>query len=252
MLKIFFTDLDDTLFQSHGKAAPGSDWRPAAFLGDSSPISYQSPVQQQALALFEREMLVIPVTARNHDAFQRVDLRFPAEAIINYGGTILEANGDPDAAWHARSSASAHKVIELLERWVEGLEREATRLEIDVSIRLITDFGLPFYIVAKARSGEREAAIGLLREAAARLRLRAAFSEVRIHANGNNLAILPKWLDKGHAVAYLIERYRTREPALMSFGMGDSLIDLGFMAACDYMIVPAGSQIAASMERRAP
>lgn len=79
-----------------------------------------------------------------------------------------------------------------------------------------------------------------------------AFSNVRIHANGNNLAIIPSWLDKRHAVEHLIKQYRARTNALITFGMGDSLIDLGFMGSCDYILTPGTSQIAATLQQAQP
>ena len=77
-MRILFTDLDDTLFQSFRKETPDERSIPLAYLADGSAISYANPQQQAALALFQREMTVIPVTARNHDAFKRVRIPFVA------------------------------------------------------------------------------------------------------------------------------------------------------------------------------
>ena len=79
--------------------------------------------------------------------------------------------------------------------------------------------------------------------AAARLRPHLG-EHCRLLQNGNNLAVLPAWLDKAHAVAHLQQHYRARYGAILSIGMGDSTGDLPFMRHCDYLLTPAGSQIA--------
>ncbi|MER2539194.1 MAG: hypothetical protein ABTQ26_08130 [Azonexus sp.] len=243
MKKILFADLDDTLFQSHRKLDPAKNWLPLAYLADGSPISYANPQQQAALQLFQREMTLIPVTARNHDAFHRVKIAFSAEAVINYGGIILNTDGSPDEAWLANSQEQAREgELDMLE-WVEAITRESDRLQLDLRVRLISDFGIPFYVVAKSKSGNA-AAVETAAEFCKRSRANGGHADVFIHTNTNNLALIPRWLDKRNAVEYLRRRYADQHKEVLTFGMGDSLVDLNFVAACDYMIVPAASQIA--------
>ena len=243
MKKILFADLDDTLFQSHRKSNPEESWVPKAYLTNGSPISFASPKQQIALELFLREMIVIPVTARNFDAYRRVDIDFPSEAIINYGGIVLNADGAPDEFWLEQSKTRAHEKHEDLERWVSILTLEGDKLGLDLRVRLISDFGIPFYVVAKSVSANIEsvrAAAVLCRS----LRDNGTMPDCHIHENTNNLALIPRWLGKESAVAYLRQRYASEGNEILTIGMGDSLVDLGFMASCDYMLVPSSSQIA--------
>ena len=79
--------------------------------------------------------------------------------------------------------------------------------------------------------------------AAARLRPHLG-EHCRLLQNGNNLAVLPAWLDKAHAVAHLQQHYRARYGAILSIGMGDSSSDLPYMRLCDYLLAPSASQIA--------
>lgn len=243
MKKILFADLDDTLFQSHRKANPGEDWLPLAYLADGSPISYANPQQQATLQLFADSMTLIPVTARNHDAFQRVRIPFAAEAVLNYGGIVLNADGRPDESWLATSREQARQTEAGLQAWVVALTRESERQQLDLRIRLISDFGIPFYVVAKSTSGQ-VAAVEAASEFCRRSMGSEALPDMYIHANANNLALIPRWLDKRNAVAYLRQRYLAQHGDLLTFGMGDSLVDLNFVATCDYLIVPAASQIA--------
>ena len=82
-----------------------------------------------------------------------------------------------------------------------------------------------------------------LDDAAGRLRPHLG-DDYRLHQNGNNLAVLPAWLDKAHAVAHLLAKYHADHPALISIGMGDSSSDLPYMRLCDYLLAPSASQIA--------
>jgi predicted mannosyl-3-phosphoglycerate phosphatase (HAD superfamily) len=63
------------------------------------------------------------------------------------------------------------------------------------------------------------------------------------HLNGNNLAVLPKIINKESAVSYLIDVYRQQHPELLTFGAGDSKTDAPFMALCDYALIPKNTQL---------
>ena len=64
----------------------------------------------------------------------------------------------------------------------------------------------------------------------------------RVHLNGNNLAVLPPFLDKAHAVRWF--RNRIAGPHPFAIGLGDSLSDVEFLLACDIAALPAGAQLA--------
>ncbi|MDR0717303.1 MAG: hypothetical protein LBF50_07800 [Azoarcus sp.] len=247
MLKKFlFADLDDTLFQSRRKCPERGDLTPAAYLRDGSAHSFLTPAQHSLLALFQREMTVIPVTARNADAFSRVRLGFGDGGIINFGGVIIDAHGVPDAPWLARSAALAAGSLAMLEAALAAARTHAASLGVTLRARLIEDFGVPFYLSAKSAEGDEKALDAL--EPAVRAHCAECAYPVDIHRNGNNLAVLPDWLDKRHAVEHLISQLRARHGEILTLGMGDSLSDLGFMRACDYALIPRASQIAAALE----
>lgn len=242
MLKKFlFADLDDTLFQSGRKCPDGAALTPMAYLKDGTAHSFSTPAQKSFLMLMQQEMTVIPVTARNADAFSRVRWPFPHGAVINYGGVILQSDGSADEGWLSQSRANAANSLSMLESVHAFLDALSGSLKVQLRIRIISDFSTPFYLCAKSNEGDEQAldrAEPLLRQHCDDAQL-----PVFVHRNGNNLSVLPGWLDKRHAVEYLAERLRREHGEIVTFGMGDSLSDLGFMASCDYALVPKASQI---------
>lgn len=243
MLKYLFVDLDDTLFQSHGKCPESAELMPLAYLKDGSPISYASQAQIATLQMFQREMHVIPVTARNMDAFSRVKIDFNKGAILNYGGVVLKPDASIDDFWMDKSRSHSMSEIDGLNYFQEYIRLESERNKCDLKVRVISDLGLPFYVVAKSHSGDNNAILKIA-ELCKQHKKECIYSGYRLHVNGNNLAILPDWLDKRNAVKYLLENFCKENEPFITFGMGDSLIDIGFMNECQYMIVPTASQIA--------
>ncbi|MEI6704588.1 MAG: HAD hydrolase family protein [Deltaproteobacteria bacterium] len=245
MKKVLFVDLDDTLFQSQPKCPASAELKPIAYLKDGNPISYATPAQISMLQMFQKEMLVIPVTARNLDAFSRVKIDFKNGAVLNYGGVILEPDGTVDKNWLDKSLENSSRGVAGLEFFQLYIEYESKQCKFDLKSRIISDLELPFYVVAKSPSYDTDSILKIAQLCEQKCN-EVEFSEYRVHVNGNNLAILPSWLDKRHAVQYLLEKLSKTEEQFVTFGMGDSLIDLGFMSECQYMIVPTVSQIAGS------
>ena len=243
MQKFLFADLDDTLFQSREKCAGPDGLLPAAFLKDGSPISYTTEGQRAFIAFAQDGMTMIPATARNHDAFRRVDLPFASWAVLDYGGVVLQPGGAIDQQWqqHMRGAMLAalpglQELARLIDAWAEdsGFKGRA---------RLIEDFGTPFYLVVKDPDKVASTLEPIEREVVAPWIANGA-RDYFIHRNGNNLAILPKALNKAHAVAHVTARLRAEHGDILTFGMGDSRSDARFMAACDYAIVPRRTQLA--------
>ncbi|MBJ7312860.1 hypothetical protein ACFOLJ_28125 [Rugamonas sp. CCM 8940] len=243
MKKFLFADLDDTLFQSLEKCGARDDLQAAAVLKDGVACSFSTAGQRALFDFMQDGMTVIPATARNLDAFRRVRLDFHSYAVINYGGVVLLPDGSADRAWLERMRP-------LMLAAQDGLAELAGLVDAHVAAagqrgraRVIEDFSIPFYLVfkdadkiaARLEPIEREVVLPWLE---------ARGHDYFIHRNGNNLAVLPNALNKSHAVAYVTELLRGEHGALLTFGMGDSRSDARFMAACDYAIVPRGSQLA--------
>lgn len=249
-MNYLFCDLDDTLFQSRRKTPETTGVTVAAHGPDGVPNAFMTPGQRKAFDAMFGAMTLIPVTARDRDAYARVQLPPAPFAVIDHGGIILDAAGQPLPAWYERSAEHARQA----QPWLEDLHREATQFlgeeGLNVTSRIIGDFDLPFYWLSKYREGHEQHLDRMERE------LIIPWVERRphqawIHRNGNNLAVLPRTLQKRHAVSFLLELLRQDDPTLVSWGMGDSLSDLPFIMECDYMIAPKRSQIAALVSEHA-
>ena len=243
MKKFLFADLDDTLFQSLEKCVERDDLQTAAVLKDGVACSFSTAGQRALFEFMQDGMTVIPATARNLDAFRRVRLDFHSYAVINYGGVVLLPDGSADRDWLERMRP-------LMLAAQEGLAELAGLVDAYVAAagqrgraRVIEDFSIPFYLVFKD-ADKIAARLEPIEREVVRPWLEARGHDYFIHRNGNNLAVLPNALNKSHAVAYVTERLRAEHGALLTFGMGDSRSDARFMAACDYAIVPRGSQLA--------
>lgn len=244
MKKFLFVDLDDTLFQTPGKCAADTDLQPAAYLKDGAACSFTTARQRAFFALMAREMTLIPATARNRDAFYRVDLPFSSYSIIDYGGVVLEPGGAVDPVWIETMRVDMAQALDGLQEAMQVIDRYSAAAGLAGRARLIEDCGIPFYIVLKdpEKISER---LEQVERAAVAPWIAAAGKDFFIHRNGNNLAVLPKTLNKARALEHVRARLQAEHGAILTVGMGDSKSDARFMAACDYAIIPGGTQLAA-------
>lgn len=242
MQKFLFLDLDDTVFQTLRKCGATEGLRPAAYLRDATPISFSTPKQQSMLDCLRAEMTVIPTTARSLNAFRRVDLPFGQRAILDFGGIILDEQGKPDEAWLQQMRYEINPLQGELEHIQSMLRQFADAQQMDVTVRIVNDFGIDFYVVVKDRSSNLANLRRLNTECIDPL-LSTLIPAFSLWLNDNNLAVMPAVLNKGSAVKRLIEQFRHEFGDIISFGMGDSKSDADFIAACDYAIVPNHSQL---------
>lgn len=240
MKPCLFLDLDDTIFQTMRKCPPGARLENAASGRNGAPLSFITSGQLSLFRLFSETMRVIPTTARSLDAFKRVHLPFEHGAILDYGGVILDAAGNLDAEWDAEIRGKAEQFSSVMEELCREIKGYALHREMSISVRIIGDFNMALYIVIK----QPEADISILEELQSECVLPLAPADFYVHFNDNNIAIIPDFLNKSHAVKFFIEeRLRTFDDSLITLGMGDSLSDLHFMGVCDYLITPSTSQI---------
>ncbi len=236
-------DLDGTCFQSRSRCPDGCELTPMAVDRAGAPRSFATLRQRHLLELLLREAEVVPVTGRDSDALRRVHAPFRHHAITSFGGVILTPAGTPDREWEERTAAAVAEyggaLAELNARMTE-LARSRGRA---VRARVVRDHGLPLYLSVK-RGAEPAGAVRALARAAVEARMLP--DGWRIHLNGGELALLPPFLAKEHAVRWLLERLAGRDT--LTVGVGDSRSDAPFLAICDYAIVPRGTQLATILQ----
>ncbi len=236
---VLFLDLDDTIFQTRPKCPAGEPARAVAYRRDGEPLSFMTDRQRGLLDVWFRSATVIPTTARSLDAFRRVDLPFDHTAILDFGGVILLPGGTPDPAWDAHVRPKARETAADLHALQHVAERVSADEQLGVNVRVIADFEMPLYVVAKHPGGDAER-LGPLRAALQRVVDPQRFV---IHGNDNNLSVVPRFLGKERAVRHVLAHHVGPDP-VVTVGMGDSLSDEAFLDLCDYSLVPRDCQLA--------
>lgn len=233
---VAFADLDDTLLQTLRKRnAPGSV---VAGLGrDGQPLSYACPKQQKLFSCLIAQGVVIPTTARDFGAFQRVQLPFSSYAILNFGATLLNPDRTLNEAWHARMASRAAAHHDELVAQLDSALLFSKRRDLDLNIRMVSDFKVDWYVLAK-HTGHNPEALDALHQHW----LAECPTGFIVRRNDNNLTLSPDFFDKKHAVLEVMAQFFDRERDVF-LGLGDSLSDFDFMSECDYLVVPSKSQL---------
>jgi len=238
---IALVDLDDTLFQTRRKCppdvAPGL-LTPLGYLKDGTPLSYATPRQMAFLGWLADTCHLVPVTARSLDALRRVRIPFTA-AICAHGGVVLTDDGERDPVWAARIAAEAAAHSAELDRLAAAIAAEG---DPAIRVRVLAEGGVPLYVLAKHADADADALFRAVDAAVPALP--PGWTD---HRNGNNVALMPPYLGKAHAVAHILPALRARFPDAPVIGIGDSHTDAPFMGLCDYAMLPTGSQLAARM-----
>jgi hydroxymethylpyrimidine pyrophosphatase-like HAD family hydrolase len=243
MRAIAFVDLDDTLFQTIRKCpgdVPESALTPLGFAKDGSPLSYATPRQMAFIAWLTETTVFIPVTARGLDGLRRVRIPFTA-AICAHGGVVLDETGKPDPVWALHIAAQAQAHTPTLNSLANAVNDSAARLGTPLSVRVLHEGSVALYVLVKhphAIDAELNAVIDSM--------LATIPVTWTVHRNGNNIAIMPPYLGKAHAVAHIVPGLRARYPDAPTLGIGDSLTDAPYMQLCDFAMTPTGSQLAAA------
>lgn len=240
MRMYLFSDLDDSLFQTFRKCKSTENLTPASFSSDGEALSFMTARQLHFLKMFDTAQ-VIPVTARNLGTFKRVSIPFNHGAILNYGATVLLPNGEEDLFWQKEVYAKLSIYQPLLMELLERINVLAKSQNLEIRSRIIGTADCNFYVVVKNQNPEKDFLLDFCQQSKEFLNHTVDWC---IHHNDNNLAFIPMCLNKSYAVEYMIDTYiKPLGDDFITFGLGDSLVDVDFMNKCHYMLVPEQSQI---------
>ena len=244
MKEFLFLDLDDTIFQTLRKCENPDQVSVAAYLENGEAISYFSEKQKILLTRLTERAIIIPTTARSFGAFKRVNINFSNFAILDFGGIILNPDGKADLAWLEQIKNKAENTKNELIKIFEIINKFISKNQLNLRSRIIKDFELDFYVVVKnnTENSSKDNLKFLYKNLLDNL-IKEHKDSFYIHYNDNNLSVIPNFLNKVHAVKYIINKIKIEYGESIIWGMGDSLTDKHFMSICDYAILPTKSQI---------
>jgi HAD superfamily hydrolase (TIGR01484 family) len=242
-----FADIDGTLIESVRRLGHAHEGAVGARDREGNAIAVHTPRHRQLLRLLEAADVLIPVTGRSVSALSRVELPFPSYAIVHHGALVLDAARARCTAYDERMrDALGATDLVLAEAFAEVTRWIAERAPSLRVYRQVID-ERTIEVCVKHVS---PTASSLGEEGDAIEEQWRGLSHVRIHRNGNNLALLPSGVTKESAVAWVVERLEETLGPLVTFGVGDSDTDLEFMRRCDFFVVPRGSQLERGLEVR--
>ncbi|MDS4020964.1 MAG: hypothetical protein RKR03_10750 [Candidatus Competibacter sp.] len=232
---VIFLDLDDTILQTAPKCPPGEPVVPAAMDRAGQALSFMTRAQQRLLAFWLEQGTVIPVTGRTDDALARVAIEFKSWRITHHGAVIRRPDGRLPPWWHAEVQpllvAAEPRLRAIAARLGAGAATGGYRVSSHSVAERLT------YVSVKSDDDGR--ALSRLR---VQLEETGLPSELALHHNGNNLALVVKGTQKHDAVRRVAAELE-RDGPIATIGAGDSLTDLPFLRACDFALVPRASQI---------
>ena len=242
MKPVLFADLDDTLFRSLSRLNGDTEGLTRVTTATNGNHSWMTARQSRFFAWASDAMEIIPVTARSSEAFARVALEFPGLAVLSNGALILDADGRPDPDWSAHIATISRHFAPRLQALLAAVSETPTLPAGALRAWIISEQGHDIYLCVKSNNSG-----GLitrdLDQAEAFLRAQDGGQDLILHRNGNNLSLTPRGISKAAAVSHLLET-RAGLSERITFGAGDSLSDLPFMALTDFLLVPPKSQIA--------
>lgn len=246
---IILTDLDDTLFQTKRKFKSDEQFEKAvvgAFDRKNQPRSFMSAIQKNMLSWLLETAEVIPVTARGTEEIQRIAIDFNSYAITTHGAVILDKTGKPCDDWKGKilQALSHYKErLTALEQHVSNMLANPSQYPVLPNVnawcRMNYEYHHPIYLVMKVTDS---AHVRELNAYADWVEDTFDLDGFYVHRNDNNVAWLPRCIEKGQAVSYLLNQLKASELDRPILGFGDSLSDYSFMKYCDFISIPKGSQ----------
>ena len=236
---LFLVDLDDTLFQTPRKMKQEAK-HIATTDKNGQAMSYMNATQLQFVEWLLACADVVPVTARSVEAYQRVHLPFKHGAICAHGAVILTHDNQVDNAWHQYMATTLAPYKERLLDVTNCLLKFSDKQQQSLRTWVVEEGGMAIYALAKHNDRHDE----ILAEAQYELLQSIDLTCFYCHRNGNNLAIIPKVLNKRYAVEEWLRREHLQHGTRPIIGLGDSVSDLGFLQLCDWWGTPQQGQLA--------
>lgn len=235
---LVFTDLDDTLFVNQRKLPEDFSGRFIPVVEDTDDrVSGMTAKQEAFYRWLTATSELIPVTARSSEAFARINLDFgDSWKIAGNGAVVITPEGVVDQEWAQLMSSELAAFAEDLDKTLEEALALTQEYRVTVSVKRYREHGHE-HCVLLSYSGE---SAGLVELAVQRMNVFP--DRLHVHHNRGTLAFTALPVSKKRAVEYVMSKISDidQRPIL---GFGDSLSDLPFMKAGDFICAPNGSQI---------
>jgi hydroxymethylpyrimidine pyrophosphatase-like HAD family hydrolase len=239
---IVFTDLDDTICQNVRQVEYGDREGVVSISKSMLHNTCMTVKQQNMLRWLVQTTELVPVTARGIVDFSDIDIDFGASRhrVVANGAVILDRDGGHDEEWARVMAEEMAPYQEQFAKIVETIDNFCSALGHEVESLITSEHGMSISALFHAKDGSKSNASAL-----AVIRDGVENRGWHTHLNGNTLAFTPPPVSKRRAVEHLLGRIEgaRHRPVI---GMGDSLSDLGFMAQCDFLSIPRGSQISSA------
>ncbi|EIP0297665.1 hypothetical protein LRN22_004150 [Salmonella enterica] len=248
---VVLSDLDDTLFQTRRKMVDElaqEPFRTGAVDRTLNPRSFMTEEQAMLVDWLLEQAELIPVTARGTEEISRVRIPFSSWAITTHGAVILTPERKHDEEWKNYMLDQLAPYREKLTSMQRLITEMMDAKGINAWVRLNFEYDqTPVYMVMKHRDSTRLDELNIIADEIENTFLKEDFY---IHRNNNNVAWLPKPVNKGLAVTWLLEKLRAERGTFPVIGLGDSLSDHSFMKLCSWFGVPRQSQFADAILQR--
>ena len=218
-MKIFCTDLDNTLIYSYKHDIGNKKRNVEIYQGRE--ISFITEKTYEMLQKIKKDYLIIPTSTRTIEQYERIDLgigKFPYALVCN--GGILLVDGKQEEEWYQESRKLVKESRQELEKAMLGLEQDFRR---KFELRFIEEL----FVFTKCISPE---------EVIQELKLQLNTDVVDVFNNGEKVYVVPKNLSKGRAIKRLREKLKPQ----YLIAAGDSEFDITMVEEADFGLVPNG------------
>ncbi len=234
---IVLTDLDDSLFQTLKKIPEGVSSTPVATDRDNNPLSYMTNPQRIFFdMLVNSGAEIIPITGRNTDALERVNLPFGEYSSVSHGAIVLDKNNQVCAQWLQWLNIDTATFANLLDDINDRVQTIIHTQSLNARSRVIVDQDIPAYVSIKGMDSDLDEIYNALPEY-------NQHDTLRFHRNGRNMAYIPAIFCKKNAAEFILKQLNV-QPDDLVLTVGDSISDLPMMQTGTYAIAPLRSQLA--------
>lgn len=218
---IFFTDLDNTIIYSHKHDIGPNKLDVELYQGRN--ISFITEKTHNLLLTVRERMLVVPVSTRTVEQYERIDLRVGSfkYALVCNGGLLLK-DGKRVDSWYADS-------LELIKESEYALSKALRLLDSDSRRTFELRFIENLFVFTKC--DEPEVVVSDLKK-------QLEGEPVDVFNNGTKVYVVPFNLSKGKAVERFVRWIEA--DTVKTIAAGDSEFDIPMLKKVDVALAPYG------------